>query len=182
MTFTVEAGEAIELTGANGVGKSTLLRTLAGLYGQYTGTYVCADFLYQGHRLGFDNLLTPLENLALFSGLAGQQLPRQRCMDLLDELQLLTCAHKPCGELSAGQQRRVAMVRWLLSPDRLWLLDEPLTALDVSAQTILNEKLQDHCDGGGVVICATHAPLGVTDRRELTLVPAQQDELMGQWA
>ena len=78
-------------------------------------------------------------------------------------------AYQPCSEMSAGQQRRVAMARWLVSVRKLWLLDEPLTALDASGQALMAQIISDHCQAGGAVVCATHSALPIPGKRSLTL-------------
>ena len=169
LDLAVSPGDYIEVMGANGAGKSTLLRTLAGLHSQYTGEYEAKSFLYQGHRLGLDGLLSPLENLAWFAGLEGQQVDNDSLLNALEATGVLVKAFASCNTLSAGQQRRAAMARWLVSERTLWLLDEPLTALDVSAQTLLRHILAEHCANGGAVVCATHSPIEVTNKVTVTL-------------
>ncbi|MEC7613399.1 MAG: heme ABC exporter ATP-binding protein CcmA, partial [Pseudomonadota bacterium] len=149
--MTVQAGDCLELLGPNGSGKSTLLRTLAGLHSQFTGEFDSAALVYQGHRLGLDELLSPLENLAWFAGLQDKTLDRSKALEVLGRLGLLEQARTPCQRLSAGQQRRAAIARWLLAPQPLWLLDEPFNALDAQSQQLLNELLGEHCAGGGAV-------------------------------
>jgi heme exporter protein A len=162
-------GDYVELVGANGSGKSTLLRTLAGLHSQFAGEYRSKDALYQGHRLGLDGLLTPLENLAWLAALEDHTLEHDITLNALDRAGVLTKAHSPCSAMSAGQQRRVAMARWLLSSRKLWLLDEPLTALDASAQDLLRDVIAEHCATGGAVICATHHAIAIDGKSELRL-------------
>lgn len=169
VSMAVAAGDCVELTGANGAGKSTLLRTLAGLHSRYSGSFDSADSVFQGHRLGLDGLLTPLENLAWFAGLEKQPVEQERFLDALQRAGVLAKAYAPCSELSAGQQRRVAMARWLVSSRSLWLLDEPLTALDVSGQDLLAQVISEHCALGGAVVCATHSPIKVANKRTLAL-------------
>jgi heme exporter protein A len=169
LDLAVSPGDYIEVMGANGAGKSTLLRTLAGLHSQYTGDYEAKSFLYQGHRLGLDGLLSPLENLAWFAALEGQQVDNDSLLNALEATGVLVKAFASCNTLSAGQQRRAAMARWLVSERTLWLLDEPLTALDVSAQTLLRHILAEHCANGGAVVCATHSPIEVTNKVTVTL-------------
>ena len=169
LDLAVSPGDYIEVMGANGAGKSTLLKTLAGLHSQYSGEYEAKSFLYQGHRLGLDGLLSPLENLAWFAGLEGQQGDRDSLLSALAETGVLDKAFAPCNTLSAGQQRRTAMARLLVSERTLWLLDEPLTALDVSAQNLLRHILAEHCANGGAVVCATHNPIEVTNKVTVTL-------------
>ena len=171
LNLVVGPGECIELLGPNGSGKSTLLRTLAGLHSQYQGEYNTVAAVYQGHRLGLDELLTPLENLAWFAGLQDQHLDRDRALTVLARLGLLAEAHTACYRLSAGQQRRAAIARWLLAEHSLWLLDEPFNALDVQSQVLLNELLHEHCQAGGAVVCATHLQLQVVGKVTLELEP-----------
>ena len=171
LNLTVQAGDCLELLGPNGSGKSTLLRTLAGLHSQFTGEFDSAALVYQGHRLGLDELLSPLENLAWFAGLQDKTLDRSKALEVLARLGLLEQARTPCQRLSAGQQRRAAIARWLLAPQPLWLLDEPFNALDAHSQHLLNELLGEHCAGGGAVICATHLMLQVTDKITVQLRP-----------
>ena len=177
LTLSVLPGDYVELIGANGSGKSTLLRTLAGLHSQFTGEYRSQDVLYQGHRLGLDGLLTPLENLAWFAGLEDQTLNHEATLNALQRAGVLTKAYSLCSAMSAGQQRRVAMARWLLSARKLWLLDEPLTALDASAQDLLRDVIAEHCANGGAVICATHNAIAIDGKSELVLDASIADTL-----
>ena len=177
LTLSVLPGDYVELIGANGSGKSTLLRTLAGLHSQFTGEYRSQDVLYQGHRLGLDGLLTPLENLAWFAGLEDQTLDHEATLNALQRAGVLTKAYSLCSAMSAGQQRRVAMARWLLSARKLWLLDEPLTALDSSAQDLLRDVIAEHCANGGAVICATHNAIAIDGKSELVLDASIADTL-----
>ena len=177
LTLSVLPGDYVELIGANGSGKSTLLRTLAGLHSQFTGEYLSQDVLYQGHRLGLDGLLTPLENLAWFAGLEDQTLDHEATLNALQRAGVLTKAYSLCSAMSAGQQRRVAMARWLLSLRKLWLLDEPLTALDASAQDLLRDVIAEHCANGGAVICATHNAIAIDGKSELVLDASIADTL-----
>ena len=177
LTLSVLPGDYVELIGANGSGKSTLLRTLAGLHSQFTGEYLSRDVLYQGHRLGLDGLLTPLENLAWFAGLEDQTLDHEATLNALQRAGVLTKAYSLCSAMSAGQQRRVAMARWLLSARKLWLLDEPLTALDASAQDLLRDVIAEHCANGGAVICATHNAIAIDGKSELVLDASIADTL-----
>lgn len=180
LDLTVESGDFIEVMGANGAGKSTLLRTLSGLHSQYSGQYQASSFLYQGHRLGLDGLLSPLENLTWFAGLEGQEIRRDVLLDALETTGVLGKAFAPCNTLSAGQQRRTAMARWLVSEKSLWLLDEPLTALDTDAQLLLRSILAKHCANGGAVVCATHSPIDVVDKVTVTLQPRGEVLYQGQ--
>ena len=174
LNLVLGPGTCLELLGANGAGKSTLLRTLAGLHSQYQGSFHGPSAVYQGHRLGLDELMTPLENLAWFAGLESCVFDQHKALTLATRLGILPLVHTPCGKLSAGQQRRVAMIRWILSPRRVWLLDEPLTALDIDAQSLLNEIIAEYCASGGIVVCATHTALSVADKSILQLAAAPE--------
>ena len=169
LDLEVESGDFIELRGANGSGKSTLLRTLAGLHSQHSGRYRTNPFLYHGHRLGLDGLLSPLENLSWFADMEGLEIHRDALLEALETTGVLSKAFALCNTLSAGQQRRTAMARWLVSQKALWLLDEPVTALDTDAQALLQSILTEHCASGGAVVCATHSPVDVADKVTVTL-------------
>ena len=171
ITITLSSGECLELSGANGSGKSTLLRTLAGLHDQYTGKYVCSDYLYQGHRLGLDETMTPVENLDWFLGVEGSSLEEARLQEILDRVKLHDLAHKPCFRMSQGQKRRVSVARWILSKRSVWILDEPFSHLDYQGVDLVNAVIKEKCLNGGIVICATHVPLQHEDKTEWTLTP-----------
>jgi heme exporter protein A len=165
------AGDCVEVLGPNGAGKTTLLRTLAGLHTQYDGHYSCGGFLFQGHRTGLDELLSPAENLQWFGGMVGGVPSEQRISEVLRRVNMAEYGLTPCQRLSQGQQRRVCMARWLLHPAQTWLLDEPYTSLDQNGQTLLNELLAQHCEAGGVVLAATHVSLTVGNSQVLQVVP-----------
>ncbi len=160
----IGVGECVALTGPNGAGKTTLLRTLAGIHTQFDGAFSAAEFLYSGHRVALDDLLTPVENLRWYAALNGDEVSDAELREALVRVDMLALAMTPCQRFSQGQLRRVGMARWLLSKAQLWLLDEPLTSLDVAGQKLLNEIIAAHIDAGGAVFCATHAPLTVTSR------------------
>ncbi|MEM9620995.1 MAG: heme ABC exporter ATP-binding protein CcmA [Pseudomonadota bacterium] len=174
LDLTVAAGQYIELTGPNGAGKTTLLRTLAGIYQQYDGAFEVEDFLFQGHRIGLDGLLNPLENLTWHAALAGTVVQDEQLREALRRVDMLNYALTPVQAMSQGQQRRIAMARWLLGDARVWLLDEPVTALDSAAQTLLLEMLQSHCAADGIVVCATHTPLDLPGKQSLQLSAVTQ--------
>jgi heme exporter protein A len=163
-------GELLRIAGANGSGKTSLLRLLAGLAQPVAGE-VCwqgvdiarsrevfhATLLYLGHAPALNDLLTPLENLEFSSAAAGLVFSREACVAALDELGLRRQTGLPCQVLSQGQRRRVGLARLALSASRmLWILDEPFTALDVDAVTALAARLDAHCAAGGCVIFTSH--------------------------
>lgn len=166
LNFTVAAGEYVELTGPNGSGKSTLLRSMVGLFQDYDGVIDCASFLYLGHRAAVSPLLTPMDNCRWFLDLLGvsaQPLPA------LERVGLAGYEDIACQNLSAGQQRRVALARLLLVQRPLWLLDEPLTALDDAGAQLVSVMISEQLAREGAVICATHQPLGLPHTRALVL-------------
>jgi heme exporter protein A len=174
LSFRLPPGGGLVLTGANGSGKSSLLRMVAGLLRPATGrlmwgtTVVAADLAshharlhYVGHQDALKLAMTPREILAFWAVLRGI---RQSCTaPLLDEalaaFALDAIADWPCRWLSAGQRRRVALARLLVAPAALWLLDEPTTALDDDSQARLEETIGAHRATGGMVMVATHAPI-----------------------
>ena len=158
LDLTVAEGQLLELTGPNGSGKSTLLRSVAGLFPDYEGTIEAAPLVYLGHRPGISPLLTPRQNLAWYAGLKSLQ---AELSGLLSRVGLSGYEDVPCQHLSAGQQRRVGLARLMLEANPLWLLDEPMTALDSDGQDLVRALLTDHLADGGGAVCATHQPLGI---------------------
>lgn len=171
VSLRVARGGALVLLGPNGSGKSTLLRVLAGLKRPDAGQVLWAgadvretEVAYLGHLDAVKPGLTALENLAL-----AARIGRGRAADALEALDLASLADLPARLLSAGQKRRLALARLLLSRAGLWLLDEPTLGLDVAAVARLGTVLAAHRAGGGVVVTATHLPLPLPDAAELRL-------------
>ena len=172
--FSLVSGEALIVTGANGAGKSTLLRALAGLLApsagrvELVGAGEAAAFAhYVGHAEALKPALTAQENLAFWAAMLGEG--GMAPQDALGRFKLAHVADLPVGWLSAGQRRRVALARLLVAPRPLWLLDEPATALDVAAQADFAALMGAHLKAGGLIVAATHAPLGLAGARELRL-------------
>lgn len=175
LSFSVEAGQALAVTGHNGAGKSTLLRAIAGLVRLSAGKIALhggdADMTAgeQAHYLGHLDALKPAlsvaENLRFWSGyLEGGEIA-----SALDAVALTALADLPAGYLSAGQRRRLSLARLAAVKRPLWLLDEPTTALDAAAQVQLTALMRRHLDGGGIIVAASHGPIGLDDVRELRL-------------
>jgi heme exporter protein A len=175
LSFAAAAGEVIQVTGPNGAGKSSLLRLVAGLVPADEGSLVLEggdaeaaigeQSHYCGHQDAFKPSLTVAENLAFwtsFLGGTGETLPA------LARLGLDHLADLPAGYLSAGQRRRLALARLLTVPRPVWLLDEPTAALDAASQKLLAAIMAEHVAGGGILMAATHMPLGIA-ARELSL-------------
>ncbi len=172
ITIRVNSGEAVQLQGANGSGKTTLLRILCGLAEAEEGHIswcgkplqkIRDDFyarlLYLGHRAGIKGELTPLENLAIFQQLGVSS--GVSASEALEQVSLSDKAHIACAKLSAGQQRRVALARLVLQRADLWVLDEPLTALDASGLAWLGGIIKQQVVRGGSVLLTTHQSLEI---------------------
>jgi heme exporter protein A len=179
LDFGVSAGEALALTGRNGAGKTTLLRLIAGLLEPAQGRLelaggtpdasIAEQAHYMGHRDALKPALTVLENLRFwYAFLGGRDAPPASALDTVG---LGGLGGLPAGYLSAGQRRRLALARLIAAPRPLWLLDEPTAALDTAGQQRLAELMQAHLGGGGIIVAATHGPLGI-DARELRLEPS----------
>jgi len=163
LTFTVRPGDLVEIRGPNGSGKSTLLRCLVGLHEPDAGEIRrSAESVYIGHRSGICARMTPIENLRWLVGVARVQSGSESLVAALRRVGLGAAAYDLCGELSAGQERRVALARLLVCPARLWFLDEPLTALDDAGRNFICELLDGHRSAGGAAVCATHGSLSTT--------------------
>lgn len=179
LSFKLEAGELLQVQGENGKGKTSLLRTLCGFMQPVAGEIrwrgenveelgedYCAELLYLGHHNAIKDELSALENLQISAGLAGTSLGDKEAVAALRRMGLKGREHLPVRVLSQGQRRRAALARMLVSDAPLWVLDEPLTALDVGAVGLIQELLGEHLARGGMVIFTTHQPLQV-ERVEL---------------
>ena len=157
--LSVTKGEIWQLVGANGVGKTSLLRGLAGVARLgVTGEIRHAGiFLYLGHASALKLGLSAVDNLRWHPASDVTASTGQIC-EALAAVNLAGYEHRPVGALSAGQQRRVALARLLLSDASLWLLDEPFTALDVAGCEWLEECVRGHVNGGGAAIFTSHQP------------------------
>jgi len=171
LSFRVRAGQALAVEGANGAGKSSLLRILAGFLSPASGRITLTQdgkdnddaeergkqIGWLGHLDGLKPQLTVAEQLAFFAGLYG----RKADSAALEQVGLARQAELPCRYLSAGQRRRLALARLVVSERPLWLLDEPFAALDASGQALVAQLMARHCGQGGLIIAATHDPLGL---------------------
>jgi heme exporter protein A len=176
VSLAVQTGQCLQLTGPNGAGKSSLLRVLCGLLPPAEGQLFWRDLdctrelgplqrecAYLGHLSGHKAELSARENLAYLCGL------RRRCSsnDLDAALEAVGLAgaaqHRPLRQLSAGQQRRVALARVQLQRSTIWLLDEPIANLDTQGQELFHRLLASHLKDGGCAVVATHQPLSVPE-------------------
>ena len=179
LSFSVVSGQALLVTGRNGAGKSSLLRMIAGLLRIAGGKLILSggndertigeQAHYLGHLDALKPALTVEENLSFWTTyLDGDGKPP----DALAAVGLESLAHLPAAYLSAGQKRRLSIARLVAVKRPLWLLDEPTSALDTSAQAMLLNLMQAHLTGGGMIIAATHLPLGLDGASELRLEQA----------
>jgi heme exporter protein A len=183
VSFRLAPGEALVLTGKNGSGKSTLLRVLAGLLVPEKGTVSITDAQgeadrtlaemshYLGHRNAMKSELTVEENLTFWRRYLGDTggISAISIEDAAEAVGLPGITHLPFGYLSAGQQRRFAFAKLLVAYRPVWILDEPTAALDASADALFAGLIEAHRHKGGIVIAATHQPLGLADARELRM-------------
>ena len=181
LSFSLSAGELLQVEGANGSGKTSLLRTLCGFMMPTAGEVrwrgqsirdldedYYAEMIYLGHLNAIKDELNALENLRIGAGLAGCAVDDDQVIAALRRMGLRGRETLPVKVLSQGQRRRVALARLLFSNAPLWILDEPLTALDVGAVGLMQELIGEHLANNGMVIYTTHQPLevaGVTTRR-----------------
>ncbi|OGS92071.1 MAG: heme ABC transporter ATP-binding protein CcmA, partial [Gallionellales bacterium GWA2_59_43] len=182
--FALHPGQIMQVQGENGSGKTSLLRTLCGFLMPdegdilWNGSNVSelqeeyyAEMLYLGHLNAIKDELSGLENLRISAGLSGIELGEKEAVAALRRMGLKGRELLPTKVLSQGQRRRVALARLLVSDAKLWVLDEPLAALDVAAVALIQELIAEHLARQGMVIFTTHQPLLVDgmEMRTLTL-------------
>lgn len=158
--FALASGDLLHLRGRNGAGKTTLLETLCGLRPPAGGTLQAPEpqaLHWLGHRNALNPALTPLENLQFWCGLNGVE--SRGVAAALERTGVFRVRYRVCRTLSAGQKRRTALARLLLSRRALWLLDEPLDGLDADGLALFSELLTEHLDGGGAALVTSHQPL-----------------------
>jgi heme exporter protein A len=177
LDFVAAAGELIAVVGPNGAGKTSLLRMIAGLVRVAQGTLalehgtgdltLAEQAHYVGHLDAVKPSLSVRENLQFWAAyLGGAGVP---VAGALDKMGLLGLADLPAAYLSAGQRRRLSIARLMAAQRPIWLLDEPTSALDRASQGRLVDIMRGHLGAGGIILAATHAPLGIGGTRELRL-------------
>ncbi len=176
VNLSLANGEALALTGRNGAGKSSLIAMLCGRLRPDGGSIAIegadeAELIelshLVGHRDGLKTALTARENLAFAQDVLGH--PALSPEAALDAVGQAHAAALPVGYLSAGQRRRVALARLLVSQRPFWLLDEPMSALDAASQAMLTGLMRGHLGAGGAILAATHGPLGLDQAREVRI-------------
>lgn len=172
LDFEASSGEALAVIGANGSGKTSLLRMIAGLLSIADGSIglesgeaeltLPEQAHYLGHRDALKPALSVIENLAFWRDFLGGEASDAR--ESLAAVGLDHAVHLPAAYLSAGQRRRLSIARLLTVRRPIWLLDEPTNALDVAGQGMFARLMSDHLARGGLIVAATHAPLGIATR------------------
>lgn len=179
--FALNSGELLFVAGANGSGKTSLLRGIAGLLDFETGHVTWdgkrirdayqlfrSELVWLSHRVGFKEELNLLENLQFESALRASSM--DQAATVIDRLSLAGLGSLPFRYLSAGQQRRVALARMVLANARLWMMDEPFTNLDKGGQALVAELISEHLGGGGLCIVASHQTVEIdAPTKRLTL-------------
>jgi len=175
LNFQLEPGTLLYVEGPNGSGKTTLLRAVCGLFmptdgsllwqGENTQTLAeeyRKELIYLGHHNGIKLDLSGLENLQIATILDGDKVTEKQLWEALGEMGLVGYEDLPTRVLSQGQKRRVALARLLVSNTRLWILDEPFTALDIAAVEKLQSIIAKHVEQGGIVMLTTHQDVALT--------------------
>jgi heme exporter protein A len=175
LNLSARPGELIEVRGANGSGKTSLLRILCGLaqpaegevrwHGKNIrslGEEYFGSVAYVAHQNGVKDELTAIENLRIAGGVAGNSLGEREAQEILARIGLQKESYLPSRFLSAGQRRRVALARLLITKAELWILDEVLTSLDSAAMALASRFIGEHLHNGGMAIISTHQDLNIS--------------------
>jgi len=179
LSFEINSGEVLKVSGPNGSGKTSLLRIIAGLSSFESGqinydSYKLSsenykiDFLYLGHLASLSPELSCIENLKYSSLLENKSLENDYSM-ALKQVGLEKYENDLVGTLSAGQKKRIALSLLFISQSKVWLLDEPFSALDSKAIKIIEKKIEEHCKLGGICIFTTHQECSINNLKEISL-------------
>ncbi|MBE2897279.1 cytochrome c biogenesis heme-transporting ATPase CcmA [Pasteurellaceae bacterium 20609_3] len=169
LSYALQSGQMLQLEGHNGIGKTSLLRIIAGLSRpregevRFDGTPITqqrehyhSQLLFLGHQSGLKPQLSALENLRFYQRISACEQGESAVLDALYRMGLMGLEDTALGQLSAGQQKRVALARLHLTHAPIWLLDEPFTAIDKQGQATLTALFERHCTQGGMVILTSH--------------------------
>ncbi len=169
VSFDLSAGEALVLRGPNGIGKTTLLRSVAGLQPVEAGDLSGAEdrIAYAGHSDGLKAMLSVTENLRFWASVFGVS-DIEPALAAFDLIELRT---RMAGTLSAGQKRRLGLARLMVTGRPIWILDEPTVSLDAASVALFAEAVRRHLAEGGSALMATHIDLGLAEARVLDLAP-----------
>ena len=177
--FALNAGQIFVLRGANGLGKTSLLRCIAGLQNLVEGQITAPETVaYSGHADGLKGQMTVLENLAFWSSVYHGPSPEVA----LDAYDLHALADRPAANLSAGQKRRLGLARMQVSGCALWVMDEPTVSLDADNVALFRAALDRHVQSGGAAVITTHIDLAIASARLLDLTRFKARGLMGSTA
>ena len=177
--FALNAGQILVLRGANGLGKTSLLRCIAGLQNPVEGQITAPETVaYSGHANGLKGQMTVLENLAFWSSIYHGPSPEVA----LDAYDLHALADRPAANLSAGQKRRLGLARMQVSGCALWVMDEPTVSLDADNVALFRAALDRHVQSGGAAVITTHIDLAIASARLLDLTRFKARGLMGSTA
>ena len=179
LSFELNSGEVLRISGQNGSGKTSLLKIIAGLNTSELGsiefdqnqsnseTYQI-ETLYLGHYAALSSELSCIENLEYLTNL-NTEILSPNFHDALKEVGLENYEHESAGNLSAGQKRRIALSLLFISKSKVWLLDEPFTALDSDGIKIIENQIEKHCANGGLCILTTHQDCNIKSLKEISL-------------
>ena len=179
LSFEINSGEVLKISGPNGSGKTSLLRLLAGLSSFDSGSIdydafnlnseeYKLDFLYLGHLTALSPELSCIENLK-YSSLLGNNNSELDFSSALKKVGLEKFENELVGKLSAGQKKRIALSLLFVTQSKVWLLDEPFSALDSKAINIFEQRIEEHCSIGGMCILTTHQECNIKNLKEISL-------------
>lgn len=179
LSFELNSGEVLKVSGPNGSGKTSLMKILAGLSSFETGSIdyddtkinserYNLDFLYLGHLAALSPELSCLENLKYTMRLGNDKFDLD-FSDALKKVGLEKFENELVGKLSAGQKKRIALSLLFITQSKVWLLDEPFSALDSKAIKIIETRVEDHCNSGGICILTTHQECNIKNMKEISL-------------
>ena len=179
LSFELNSGEVLKISGPNGSGKTSLIKILAGLHSFETGLIeyedtkinseiYSLDSLYLGHLSALSSELNCLENLKYITRLGNKNLNLD-FSNALKKVGLEKFENVLVGKLSAGQKKRIALSLLFLTQSKVWLLDEPFSALDSNAIKLIEARIEDHCNSGGLCILTTHQDCNIKNIKEISL-------------